>query len=501
MNRPPASVSGMALEAIVSRGFTLCASCGKKAKAIWSTRPMSIVDELLLPVVNIDGKFVSRHKLKEVIMKYHCQSCGHMDSKRVFSDARFFYASQPSRDVVAEGICGADCACRASDGLAVGPLGSNATSTMNSPTEKTSPFDHFDNLSPCVTLVEIIEHCNWKCPTCFVTAPHVAQTMRHMAFSQFKNLIQGIIDRKGEIEILQLSGGEPTLHPEFFEIIEWCQSHPSIRVVMINSNGTKFLEGSFAKSFGDSVNREKVHMYLKFNGPNMEAQKNLAGFDASNNETKVLAVLEDLAISTTLAMTVIPQNLQVVWDVASIGLAHSCVRGVNYQPQFYSGRLPVAGESDSVVVDAGHVINSLMYFGGPTVTHKSFYPLPCGDPNCHHIAMFIRQPLTCIGSAVSDEERMKLLGFLGDKINYDQNDLTKCGCETTDFGNLIRGYEKAGRMFRLSIKPFMSFGGSAHNWSCSRTDQCCTSVVGPDGKLSSFCIQYNGLGKPLWPKV
>ena len=31
--------------------------------------------------------------------------------------------------------------------------------------------------------------------------------------------IQGVIDRKGGIEILQLSGGEPTLHPQFFELL------------------------------------------------------------------------------------------------------------------------------------------------------------------------------------------------------------------------------------------------------------------------------------------
>ena len=32
--------------------------------------------------------------------------------------------------------------------------------------------------------------------------------------------IQSVIARKGKIEILQLSGGEPTLHPEFFELVE-----------------------------------------------------------------------------------------------------------------------------------------------------------------------------------------------------------------------------------------------------------------------------------------
>jgi len=47
------------------------------------------------------------------------------------------------------------------------------------------------------------------------------------------------VDRKGGIEILQLSGGEPTLHPQFFELVEWIQENPGIDYLLLNTNGVR----------------------------------------------------------------------------------------------------------------------------------------------------------------------------------------------------------------------------------------------------------------------
>ena len=46
-----------------------------------------------------------------------------------------------------------------------------------------------------------------------------------------------MIDRKGKIEILQLSGGEPTLHPRLFELCAWLKQHSQIDFVLLNTNG------------------------------------------------------------------------------------------------------------------------------------------------------------------------------------------------------------------------------------------------------------------------
>ncbi len=470
---------------IISKGHTVCPRCKKKTKALWLKTPPQPSDPLG-PGRYRRGTSFTQDLPETVTLKFNCEHCGHTHNSVVFSDARFFYASSPGEE--SSMSCGVSCACRASDNAAVSPLGGNALGTQPM---FTSVFDHFDKLSPCVVLIEMVQSCNWSCPTCLASSAREPSPKDYIPLEEFKTRVQQIINRRDQdIEILQLSGGEPTLHPHFFEILEWAQKNPRIHVIMINTNGTKLSNKPFAKQLTDMVDRTKVHLYLKFNGPTEEAQMVLAGFNAHSNEMRALNFVQSSRIPTTLAMTVVRQNLKDLWKVAEIGLTVSSVRGVNYQPRFGAGRLDLPIVQ---LVDAGHVTNHLIDQGSPVLTDQSIVPLPCGDPNCQHIGMLHRTTKKCIGSAVTPEERIRLLGFLEGKINYGSQDLTKCGCEVTEFGKLIGHLESTGQMFRLSIKPFMTFGGQVHNWSCNRTDQCCTSVVGKDGTLHSFCRVYNGL--------
>lgn len=49
--------------------------------------------------------------------------------------------------------------------------------------------------------------------------------------------LASVKSRKGMIDILQLSGGEPTLHPRFFDLLEAVLTDPQIGYVLLNTNG------------------------------------------------------------------------------------------------------------------------------------------------------------------------------------------------------------------------------------------------------------------------
>ena len=55
--------------------------------------------------------------------------------------------------------------------------------------------------------------------------PRVRARVKPRPLAELRARIDGVIARKGKIEILQLSGGEPTLHPQFFELLAWAQAH------------------------------------------------------------------------------------------------------------------------------------------------------------------------------------------------------------------------------------------------------------------------------------
>ncbi|MEY2808045.1 MAG: hypothetical protein RIR65_2462, partial [Planctomycetota bacterium] len=100
--------------------------------------------------------------------------------------------------------------------------------------------DPFERLSTCVALIEIVESCNLACPTCFASSPHgVGDDLKFTPSREIRQRIAGVVARKGFIDIIQLSGGEPTLHPDFLEILEWCLAHPKIGYILVNTNAVR----------------------------------------------------------------------------------------------------------------------------------------------------------------------------------------------------------------------------------------------------------------------
>jgi 7,8-dihydro-6-hydroxymethylpterin dimethyltransferase len=83
----------------------------------------------------------------------------------------------------------------------------------------------------------------------------------------------------------------------------------------------------------------------------------------------------------------------------------------------------------------------------------------------------------------------QLQGFLHNKVTYNLDDLSRCGCDNEPLGDLLKKFElDESHTFRLLVKPFMD----AWSWDQDRIDRCCTHVIRPDGKLDSFCRYYAG---------
>ncbi len=408
----------------------------------------------------------------------------------ISSDARFYWLSKGERG--SEKSCGVgDCCAEPVTGDQIGFLGRNAK--LNLLPEDPKPFY---TLSTCLALIEIVDSCNLACPTCFADSPTgVGDQVQAYPLADLQDRIQGVIDRKGKIEILQLSGGEPTLHPQFFDLIAWCHENPEIDYLLVNSNGVRLAKD---REFGEELARQMEYghfqFYLQYDGPKEGGECELRGADLRSLKLRAIERAGELNIPLTLAMTVIPENLEQVWDTVEFGVKHDHIRGVSFQPLFGSGRV---GDATANRLNTADVILGLVEQAAGRLTLDDFTPLPCGDPNCATIGYLLKTD-EGIRSISEFVDFKTLQGFLGDRIRYRLEDLEQCGCESEPLGALLHDLEMDERAtFRLFIKPFMD----ADDWDQDRIDRCCTHVIRPDGVLDSFCRYYLNGGALAYRKA
>lgn len=397
-----------------------------------------------------------------------CPEHGFFDAC-ISSDARFYWLSKGS------GACCGGGACCAGEGGQDGTLGRNA--------QPGEALGLQEQLSTCLALIEIVDSCNLACPTCFASSPQSTR-VQSVPLEQIYSRVQGVIDRKGKIEILQLSGGEPTLHPDFFELLAWCQANPGIDYVLLNTNGVRIArDAAFSKKLAECIREGKFQIYLQYDGPGLEGQRELRGADLREIRVQCIERCAENGIPVTLAMTVTQQNLSQVWGTVAFGLEWPNVRGVSFQPIFGSGRSQLGNEPRLNTAD---VILNLVAHSGDHLRFEDFTPLPCGDPNCATIGYLLRTP-DGIRSVSDFIDFQSVQGFLKNRIRYSLEDLQQCGCESEPLGALLKEFElDASGTFRLFIKPFMD----AWSWDEDRIDRCCTHVIRPDGMLDSFCRYY-----------
>ena len=211
--------------------------------------------------------------------------------------------------------------------------------TAQTRTEAGCPFDC--GLCPdheqhsCLAILEINQACDLACPVCFADAANVHGSHRPLA--EIELMLDALVASEGEPDLVQLSGGEPTLHPDFFAILDAVKRRP-VRHVMINTNGVRIAQD---RAFVDRLASYKpaLEVYLQFDSLNDDALMNLRGARLARVRRAALEALERVELSTTL-VAVIKRgvNDHEVADIVRHALAWNCVRGVTFQPVQDAGR-------------------------------------------------------------------------------------------------------------------------------------------------------------------
>ena len=289
--------------------------------------------------------------------------------------------------------------------------------TLQSHTEYGCPFDC--GLCPdheqhsCLALIEINEHCNLTCPVCFADSSPARS--RQLSLETIESMLDTLIASEGEPDLVQISGGEPTLHPDIFAILDAVRARP-VRHVMINTNGVRLArEPDFVARLAE--HRRGLEIYLQFDSMKRDALMNLRGADLRGVRQQALENLERHGISTTLVVTVKRGvNDDEIGAIVRHALEWRCVRGVTFQPVQDAGRNESFDKERHRIVLSEireRVIKESGVFDG-----KDMIPLPC-NPETISIAYGLRNGRTVI-PVMSLLPREELIASLPNTVTFEK---------------------------------------------------------------------------------
>ncbi|MCH5584101.1 radical SAM protein [Shimazuella sp. AN120528] len=228
----------------------------------------------------------------------------------------------------------------------------------------------------CLTLLEVTDQCNLECPICYAESSPKRQTWRSL--EQIEKMLDAIVANEGEPDIVQISGGEPTTHPHFFEILDMVKTRP-IKHIMVNTNGLKIAaDRKFAARLAAYL--PGFEIYLQFDSFEKEALKELRGVDLREVRKKAIDHLNEFNLSTTLVVTLKKGlNDKEIGKIIQYGLSQKAVRGVTFQPIQAAGRLQdydpatdrlTLSEVRQMIIDQSELFQN-----------EDMLPVPC-HPDC-----------------------------------------------------------------------------------------------------------------------
>ena len=187
----------------------------------------------------------------------------------------------------------------------------------------------------CLSIIEVTDACNLRCPVCYAdSGPH---RPGFRPLSQIERMLDAVVQSEGEPDVVQICGGEPTIHPDFFAILDAAKARP-IRHLMVNTNGLKIArDKEFTKRLADYL--PGFELYLQWDSFEAGPLVALRGADLREVRMRALDNLDEAGVHTTLVVTVQKGlNDHELGRCIDFALTRPSVRGVTFQPVQVAGR-------------------------------------------------------------------------------------------------------------------------------------------------------------------
>ncbi len=365
----------------------------------------------------------------------------------------------------------------------------------------------------CVGIIEITDDCNLHCPVCFAGS----ESSFSLSLEKVKEMIDLFVEREENPEVLQISGGEPTLHPDILDILEYA-GKKGILYPVLNTNGIKLADLGFAEKVAATVPSDdssvgKPVIYFQFDGFSDEIYMALRGKPLLETKMKALENCKKLGMTVALVSTLVKGvNDHEMGKIIDFAMGESYIKMVNFQPATLTGRHELS-DKISGRMTIPDVLSEIKLQTKGTLKEDSFITTPCPYPTCYVCAYvysnngrnvvltrFLNSSACrdyLVGRAIPDIEVVSLieksLSTFGNLLSRSSmltgsNKEDGCCSGGSCSGIIPEIGSVLNNVTLVSVHAFMD----EYNFSIERTKKCCITEIMPDGRIIPFCA-YNVL--------
>jgi uncharacterized radical SAM superfamily Fe-S cluster-containing enzyme len=358
----------------------------------------------------------------------------------------------------------------------------------------------------CVGVIEITEKCNLNCPVCFADTKNTFT----LPLKKVKEMIDLYVRCEGEPEVLQISGGEPTVHPDIIEILKYA-GEKGIKYPMLNTNGLKLANREFAKKISDTIADDdsmikKPLIYLQFDGVTDETYIALRGRPLLDIKMKALKNCRELGMNVTLVPTIVKGiNDHEIGVILDLALNDNNIKMVNFQPSTTTGRYKLDNDPKRRMT-IPEVLSEIEAQTSGLLKKSSFINIPCPYPTCSACTYVYKMEdevlsLTdlfeiddyidkIINRTIPDDallsevnEALDSLLSMSAVVSSEKTEAaicTSCGIAIPNISEII------DNVTLISVHAFMD----EYTFDLNRAQKCCVTEILPNGKMIPFCV-YN----------
>ena len=355
----------------------------------------------------------------------------------------------------------------------------------------------------CLGIIEVNSACNMDCPLCFANAGHGFS----LTLPEVEEILDHFVETEGSPEIVQFSGGEPSIHPEIVPMLRAARRR-NIRSVMLNTNGKRIATDD---AFVAALAELQISLYFQFDGFEERTYRIIRGEPGILPEK--LRALDRLA-AAGCNVVLVPAierevNLHEVGAIVKFGIEHPAVRGINFQPAFHSGRHDTHDPMQRVTIP--DILQALQAQTDDLFRVSDFVPVPCCFPTCNSVtyAYVDEGQVTPIPRLLNVDD---YLDYISNRVLPDISGDIKRALEGLWSSAAVPGSAKVTQEFLLSCtacdlprdmdlsflenKIFMiMLQDFMDPWTFNQKNlmKCCKEILLPGGKQIPFCA-YNNVG-------